>query len=300
MHTPTIVVAADGTEPGRAAVLWAAAEAHRTNLPLTVVHVLDWDWSTSRYDFGGNRFETARRLAEGVAAAAAREAREAVPDITVDTEVVIGNPAAQIIIASEHAELLVLGHRGAGGFAGLRLGSVSQRVAVHTHSPVVVVRGRTGEPTGPIAVGVDDSPHADHVLETAFTAARRQGTGLVAVRSYLPVYLGRLPVTEVRTPDQDEAERAKVIEQLAPWRTKYTDVPVEILISHDSAAAVLTGVSHGAQLVIVGSHGHGVITGTLLGSTGLQLLHHADCPVLIVRRPTRREQRRQPTAESPL
>ncbi|GLY08723.1 universal stress protein [Actinoplanes sp. NBRC 101535] len=289
MRTPTIVVAADGTEPGRAAVLWAAAEAHRTNLPLTVVHVLDWDWSTSRYDFGGNRFETARRLAEGVAAAAAREAREAVPDITVDTDVLVGNAAAQIIIASEHAELLVLGHRGAGGFAGLRLGSVSQRVAVHAHSPVVVVRGRTGEPTGPIVVGVDDSPHADHVLETAFAVAHQHGTGLVAIRSYLPVRLGHPSTADVRAPDQDEAERAEVIEQLAPWRTKYTDVPVEVLISHDSAAAVLTGVSHGAQLVIVGSRGHGVITGTLLGSTGLQLLHHADCPILIVRPRTKRD-----------
>jgi nucleotide-binding universal stress UspA family protein len=55
------------------------------------------------------------------------------------------------------------------------------------------------------------------------------------------------------------------------------------MLSHDSAAAVLVGVSHKAQLVIVGSHNHGVIAGTILGSTSMQLLHHADCPVYITR-----------------
>jgi nucleotide-binding universal stress UspA family protein len=56
-------------------------------------------------------------------------------------------------------------------------------------------------------------------------------------------------------------------------------------LTHDSAAAALTALSTVAQLVVVGSHGHGVITGTLLGSTRLQLMHHAGCPVLIARPP---------------
>ncbi|WP_373293117.1 universal stress protein [Actinoplanes campanulatus] len=55
------------------------------------------------------------------------------------------------------------------------------------------------------------------------------------------------------------------------------------MVSHDSAGSVLIEVSHGTQLIVVGSHGHGLVTGTILGSTSLQLLHHADCPVLAVR-----------------
>jgi nucleotide-binding universal stress UspA family protein len=47
--------------------------------------------------------------------------------------------------------------------------------------------------------------------------------------------------------------------------------------------AVLVDVSSSAGLVVVGSHGHGAIAGTLLGSISLQVLHHADCPVLIAR-----------------
>ncbi|MEV6305603.1 universal stress protein [Actinoplanes sp. NPDC051861] len=282
MRIPAIVVAVDGTEHSRAAVRWAAREAELSHRPLLLTHVMDWDWAAERYAFGGHQFEAARRFAEGVVARAAQEA----PPEGVETGVAIGDAAAQLIIASEGADLLVLGSRGRGGFAGLHLGSVSQRVAMHAKCPVVVVRGRDLPVEGPVAVGVADDDSAAGVLEAAFTAARARGTTLSVIRSYLPAvpaYWGHLPPAQVHTPEQDETERARLTAQLAPWREKFPDVPVELLLSHDSAAALLVGVSHGTQLVVVGTRGHGVIAGTLLGSTGLQLLHHADCPVLIVR-----------------
>lgn len=295
MHTPAIIVAVDGTEHSQAAVRWAAREAELSHRPLLLAHVMDWDWAAARYDFGGAHFETARTFAENIAARAAQDAKSAAPAAEVDTTVVIGEPAAQLIIASGGASLLVLGNRGHGGFAGLHLGSVSQRVATHATCPVVVVRGRTDAADGPVAVGVDDTDSADEVLETAFTAARARGTSLTVIRSFLPAvppYWGQLAPVQVHLPEQDIPERARVTAQVAPWQEKFPDVPVEILLSHDSAAALLVGVSHGAQLVVVGSRGHGVIAGTLLGSTGLQLLHHADCPVLIVRPHGKQEVRR--------
>ena len=286
MRKPAIVVAVDGTDQSRMAARWAAHEAERTDRPLLIIHVLDWDWAASRYDFGGGQFETARRFAEDITRRAAGEARAAAPKVRVETDVQIGSPVAQLINGSEYADLLVLGHRGDGGFAGLALGSVSQRVAAHAHCPVVVARGRSAAETGPVAVGVDDADSADQVLEAAFTAARDRGTFLVAIRSYLPViplYWGANPPATVHIPEQDDAERARLTEKLAPWQAKFPDVAVEALVSHDGAAAVLAGVSRSAQLVVVGSRGRGVIAGTVLGSTGLQLLHHAQCPVLIVR-----------------
>lgn len=285
MRTPAIVVAVDGTEPSQAAVRWAAHEARDSGRPLLLLHILDWEWATARYDFENVQYEAAHRIAEDLIAGIAAQARDLAPGVLVQTEIRVGSPAARLISSSEDADLLVLGHRGSGGFAGLRLGSVSQRVAVHAHCPVVVVRGRGGV-DGPVAAGVDGSDGADQVLEAAFTAARARDTSLLAIRSFPPLppmYWGYLPPAELNTPEQDEAERERLAEQLAPWRAKYPDVPVKALVSHDTAAAALTGVSHSAQLVVVGSRGHGVIAGTLLGSTGLQLLHHAECPVLIVR-----------------
>lgn len=287
MGTPTIVVAIDGAASTESTVRWAAREADRRQLGLRVVHVLDRDWNASRYDFGGDHFEMARKIAENVTATAASAARSAAPTVNVTEVTLVGTPAAILLDAAGGAELLVLGSRGHGGFTGLLLGSVSQRVATHAPCPVVVVRGRADITEGPVAVGVDDSDAAAHVLSTGFAAAAARGTGVVAVRSYLPAmpqYYGTyVPPAVMSSPEQDTAERARLAEQLAPWRTKYPGVPVETVVSSTGAAGVLVGVSHGAQLVVVGSRGHGVIVGTLLGSTGLQLLHHAECPVYLDR-----------------
>jgi nucleotide-binding universal stress UspA family protein len=286
MRTGIIVVATDGTESSRAAVRWAAAEAERRGATLRVTHVLDWEWAETRYEFGTGRFTEARKAAEGIARGGVALAHEIAPGLPAEIDVLVGNPTARLLASADDAELLVLGSRGRGGFASLLLGSVSQRVAVHAACPVVVVRGRGDVTEGPVAVGFDESASADRVLRTAFEQAAARRTGLAVIRTYLPalpVYLAGFTAVDVTTPEQDATERRRLEEQLAPWREKYPDVPVEALLSHDSAAAVLSGVSHGAQLVVVGSHGHGTVTGTLLGSTGLQLLHHADCPILLDR-----------------
>lgn len=195
-------------------------------------------------------------MAEAVTAAALHEARDVAPDVKIETDTPIGRAAPRLLDATEGAELVVLGNRGRGGFAGLLLGSESQRVAIHAPCPVVIVRGRGDVTDGPVAVGVDDSPAADHVLRTAFEEAAGRGCGLAVVQSYLPpipLWLRNVPAAEVDTPDQDAEERARLDEMVAPWRTKHPQVPVETLLSHDSAAAVLVGLSHRAQLVIVGS-----------------------------------------------
>jgi len=287
MRTRAIIVGTDGTDTSRAAVDWAAREAQRRRLPLRIVHAYEWESGEAYSGVGQEYLEINRSHAEAVTDAAARQARDAAAEIEIERDTVIGYAIPQLLDAAQDAELVVLGHRGRGGFAGLGLGSVSQRVATHAACPVVVVRGRGDVTDGPVAAGVDGSPAADHVLETAFEAAAGRGSTLTVVRAYLPalpLWLSNVRATDVDTPDQDTAERARLEQQLAPWRGKYPDVPVELVLTHESAAAALVGLSSRAQLVIVGSHGHGLVAGTLLGSAGLQLLHHASCPVYIARR----------------
>ncbi|WP_127507979.1 universal stress protein [Actinoplanes solisilvae] len=288
MRNPSVVVGTDGTACGTAAVEWAAAEARRRRAPLRIVHAYEWDWHESRFDIGNEYIDVARAIAEAIVSAARDRARALAPGIEIESRTLIGHAAAGLLRVSRDAALLVVGSRGRGGFAGLLLGSVSQRVATQATCPVVVVRGRAN-PTGPVVAGLDETPAAEPVLETAIENAAARQAPLTVVRAFLPViplWLANVRPADVDTPDEDAVQRAAVNELLEPWAEKYPQVPVNVVLTHDGAAAALVHASAGAQLVVVGDHGHGVVSRSLLGSAGQQLLHHSECPVLIVHRST--------------
>ncbi|MEU4240257.1 universal stress protein [Actinoplanes sp. NPDC026619] len=277
----SVIVATDGTEAATVAVTWAAAEARRRRASLRIVYAYDSDWLESRYDIGAEYLDVAESLAKAVVADARDRARAAVPDLYIETDTRPGPAIPRLIEWAEGADLLVLGSRGRGGFTGMLLGSVSQRLATHAPCPVAVVRdGASGD--GAVVAGVDDSPAAGQVLPTAFAAAAERDTTLIVIRSYLPAiprWLAGVPMP----PADDPAERSRLEEQLAPWRKRYPQVRLETVLTHDGAAAALVEATRHAALTVVGSHGHGTVAAALLGSTVLQLLHHADCPVMVVR-----------------
>lgn len=278
MRTSTIVVGTDGTASSEAAVRWAAAEAARREVPLRIVHAYD-----AEHDHSGLE----RQFAQAALDAAIRQARKVAPAVRIEERAPAGDPVHGLLGAGADA-LIVLGNRGRGGFASLLLGSVSQRVATHASGPVVIVRGRTEVAGGPVVAGVDDSAAADGVLAAAFDAAASQGCSLAVVRTYAPptpLWVGDIPVVDGEAPVVDAARQRDLEALVAPWRDKYPQVDAEVAVSPDGPAAVLVALSHSARLVVVGSRGHGTLAGTLLGSTGLQLLHHAGCPVLIERGP---------------
>jgi nucleotide-binding universal stress UspA family protein len=285
MRYPDVVVGTDGSEQSRAAVRWAAAEARLRAAPLKILTAHPWNRPPEPFGGLGGLPDVMAQRFEEMAAGAAAEARIVEPGIEVTGVAVIGDPASVLLDAARTAAMLVVGNRGRGGFASLLLGSVSQQVATHAVSPVIVVRGRADSPLGPVAVGVDGSASAQHALALAFDEAQRRGSGLLAVRSYpvpIPPYGMDMPPLLY---DQDAAARdaARGLDAaLMPWRDKYPAVPVRTLTGQGSPAKNLVEVSSEATLVIVGSRGHGPLVGSLLGSVGQQLLHHADCPVMIV------------------
>lgn len=141
---PGIVVGIDGSAHSGIALEWAMREAALRRVPVTVITaqpVAASGWGGSLV-FGADRelAENARKAAqEMVDKAASSPAAPRPADVTVRS--VIGLPAAELIKASEDADLLVVGSRGAGGFARLTMGSVSTQVSHHAHCPVVIVPG---------------------------------------------------------------------------------------------------------------------------------------------------------------
>lgn len=135
-----MLVGVDGSPHSDRALRWACRRAE--DCGDTVRAVCIWSLSTSGEDWEmepGMKAEGQLR-AERVLREAVDRMRADYPAVTVETAVVEGAPARVLVDMSEHADLLVVGTRGLGGFRGLLLGSVSSQCVHHAHCPVTVVR----------------------------------------------------------------------------------------------------------------------------------------------------------------
>ena len=136
-----IVVGVDGSEHSRRALEWAIAEAKTRPARLTVVAA--WELPTAVLASPavalGYDPENWEKAAGETLDAALRSID--VNDLPAGLErQVVEGPAAKVLLdAGNDADLIVVGSRGRGGFAGLLLGSVSQQVAQHATRPVVIV-----------------------------------------------------------------------------------------------------------------------------------------------------------------
>jgi nucleotide-binding universal stress UspA family protein len=290
MTDKPIVVGYDWSPGAEAAQRWALDEAGRTGAPVRIVHVFEWPLHVAAVSPGPPGYPDAelRRETEARLAEAASTAQAARPALDVSATVVDGPTILALLEQSRRARVMVLGNRGRGGFAGLMLGSVGVAVSAHAHSPVVVVRGheRPADSGAPVVVGVDGSPDSLIAAGYAFEAAASRGVGVEAVRAWTPPAAPWHTDVRPLAVDADElaaSERHALTDSLAGWREKYPDVPVRTHIVAGGAARAMIGMSRSAQLVVVGSRGLGGFRGLLLGSVSQQLLHHADCPVAVVR-----------------
>jgi nucleotide-binding universal stress UspA family protein len=279
-----VLVGVDGSDDSLEALDLAADEAALRDCALRVVTVLRLPAAPSGPD-------ARLRDARGDVDAAARRATRRHPALDVTTDVLTGAPAAVLVERSTDAELLVVGHRGRGGFTALVTGSVPAQVAANARVPVLVARPRErtdpDEPEGPVVVAVDGSAHAAEAVEFACDEASRRGVPLVAVQVWSePVH----PANGRSERAGDEADAAEstaartLTAALAPARAGYPGLTVvPELIRSAEVEESLVRRSSGATLIVVGARGTGRLSGALLGSAGTALVRHAACPVAIVR-----------------
>jgi len=279
-----VVVGADGSEPSLRAVRWAAQEAAMRAAGLTVccVAVAGTDEQPMLWD--GQQLVLIP--ADDVLRRAIRVATDTTAEVAVAGDVLRGDPAYQLLVRAREAELLVVGARGLGAFVGLLVGSVSEHVAGRADCPVVVVRGEAS-PDLPVLVGVDGSAANQAAVGFAFAAAARRGVELVALSAAEPEWVRPavgspgLPVVDVD--GVEHAARARLDDALRQWTDRYLDLPVRRVAVPGGAARALIEASSRAGLAVVGSRGHGTLSGVFLGSVSRHLMRHADCPVAIVR-----------------
>jgi nucleotide-binding universal stress UspA family protein len=137
-----IVVGVDGSEGGRAALRWAVREAHLRGCPLEAVSV--WSFPVAAgFPYAEMQGLSSVDLRQRTESMLATEVDKALADEGVEADVsqrvVMSHPVTALRQAAEHADLLVVGTRGRGGFSGLLLGSTSRECAHHAPCPVVIV-----------------------------------------------------------------------------------------------------------------------------------------------------------------
>ncbi|MFE7890293.1 universal stress protein [Streptomyces sp. NPDC057412] len=262
-----VVAGVDGSSSCRAAVETAAHEAARRGAGLRVVHAFG---PLTRPMYSPPDPAPVEELMRE----AADHAHAVAPEVEVTHEVVHGGAVEVLTAESRTADLLVVGARGVGGFVGMLLGSTAVSLAAHAQCPVLVIRGEPHE-SGPVVVAVDGSPQGERALEFAVAEADLRGAELLAVHVWQPDYAPAGTRVEA-------AERLLAL-AVAGFAERYPDVVVRQQVLSGEPREMLIEASRNAQLVVVGARGRGGFAGLLLGSVSQAVLHHAHCPVTVVR-----------------
>jgi len=284
---PTVLVGVDGSAMAEKAVRWGAAEAARQGIPLRLVTAI----GRAVDDLPGRHDHYQDALLEHVRGRltfAAEEAARQAPGIEIEQELVVGSPLSVLLAESRRARLVVIGDRGLSRIEGLMAGSVAVALATRSSCPVVIVRGDERAPADlaalPVVVGIDANPAAEAAIAFAFDAAATRQVPLVALHTWSDLAFNSAMAGVVLDWPAIEVEEAeRLSERLAGWSEKYPGVPVERVVTRESPAASLLTWTDRAQLVVVGSRGHGEFAGLVLGSVSNALLHRSACSVAVVR-----------------
>ncbi len=138
-----IVVGVDGSEVGQRALEWAADEAKLRGAEVVAVHAYRSEWIYYPEYVAVRTIVTPTDLAaeaEALLATTIENLGDKKEGVTITPEAVNdSNPAHALLERAADADMIVVGTRGLGGFAGLLLGSVSQKVAHHSRVPVVII-----------------------------------------------------------------------------------------------------------------------------------------------------------------
>ncbi len=269
-----IVVGYDGSSDSELALDWADELATEQGRPLRVL-ISEVDPTQV---FEATSDWHAAKMAQLEADARDRLTGSRAGDVAV--ELVSVPPAQALIDASAHAVAVVVGARGHSLLSGVVLGSVSQHVSRHASCPVLVTRTPYHPDSNRVVVGVDGSASSRKALQFAFDHASRSGSEVTAVHAWRKVargFPGESLIEEIQA-----AERV-LAEGLAGYAEQYPDVKVSTEAMPVAPQRALADASQAAELVVVGSRGLGAFAGLLLGSVSQSVLHHAQCPVAVVR-----------------
>jgi nucleotide-binding universal stress UspA family protein len=264
-----VVVGVDGSDTTLTAVVWAVRHASRGHLTLRIVHAFDWPLIRGSARRGRwNR--TLRAEAWTLIERARIQAYAIDPDLEVGATLQTSFSAQLLLRESNTASLVVVGTHGHGSLSGLVIGSTGTELAARAETPVAVIRGRSADEidaAAPVLVGYDGSPASDLAVAAGFDYAATHGR---SVR-----------LLHVRQEDAHDVIH-RMDDLSATWHRVHPEIEVISRAVGGHPGGELTIASVDAALIVVGSRGLGGFRGLALGSVSQSLLHHSQCPVMVM------------------
>ncbi|GGM19439.1 universal stress protein [Deinococcus aerophilus] len=212
--------------------------------------------------------------------------------VAVETEVMVGDPAVQILacLREQGADLLVLCSHGQGGPGLWCLGGQAGKLLLLAHVSVLLVRPGGHDRPGPVLVPLDGSSRAEHALPVARLVAQARGTPVVLAHI---LTVPELPRHVPHTPHEQD-----LVQQLSALNRSAMERYLEDTAAHSAAEdlfdTLLLDSHHVVEalhdliareeigLVVMSAHGHSGLRRWPYGSAALNLLTYAEVPVLIV------------------
>lgn len=135
-----------------------------------------------------------------------------------------------------------------------------------------------------IVVGIDGSEHSRLALRWAVDEARLRRANVEAVMAWHTPYVGGTWAVSVPVDmaEIEESYRIQLDELVDGVDARGLPAPIEKVLANGSVAHTLLEAAKGADLLVVGSRGHGGFVGLMLGSVSHQVVSHAPCPVVVV------------------
>jgi nucleotide-binding universal stress UspA family protein len=280
-----VIVGVDGSTASMQAVELGAGEAARRRATLLLVHGNRDDHGDAR---AGPRFADTSADGRAMLADIERHTHARHRSLRIRSAVVAGSGGGALVELSRLAAVVVVGARGAGGFTGLRLGSVSTQVAMYAHAPVIVVRpiqAGTG-PNAPVMIGLDAAASSSRTLAYACEEAVARTAPLVVLRTRDELSCGDgMSTHHGFEPVGSSFDGSHPLgKALARWRARHPELVVrEVFVSSADPAGMLIEAGREASLLVMGGRGWHLVGGRPPGCVIHTVVAYASCHVAIVR-----------------
>lgn len=268
-----VVLGYDGSPASDVALGWTAERARHVRVEVDIVLV-------------ANMFLSDRPATDRILDAAVRRWHDLAPGTTASAARLDGTMPATLTGAARNADLLVLGIQPGSRVRTMLGGWMPLRAALRSGIPTVLVPAGWSVGDDPVVVGLDDDDSSTAALLFAASAAASAAVPLRVIHSWLmggshERGTGSLQPRPHRIADEHARTLDAAVERV---HAASPDLEVRAELVRDNPTSALTRAADRSSLVVIGSHGRGVVSGSLLGSVGQDLLGSLDRPICIVPR----------------